>query len=144
MRAIADMADIHYVRQGDPRGLGHAVGVAHKHVGDHPFAVMLGDDIMHERSGVLSDMLGRLRAPRARARSSPCARCPKAEISAYGCAARRATRTASSCACATSSRSRPPEEAPSNLAVMGRYVFAPEIFDAIATTEPGKGVTRSS
>src|ERR1700722_7043721 len=55
MRAIADMAEIHYVRQGEPRGLGQAVGVARHHIGDQPFAVMLGDDIM--RSGVLTDML---------------------------------------------------------------------------------------
>src|SRR6202030_2022427 len=57
MRAIADMADIHYVRQGEPKGLGHAVGVARQHVGDEPFAVLLGDDIMHERAGVLDGML---------------------------------------------------------------------------------------
>src|SRR3954452_222905 len=46
MRRIADLADIHYVRQGEPKGLGHAVSVAAKHVGDHGFVVMLGDDIM--------------------------------------------------------------------------------------------------
>ena len=57
MRAIADMADIHYVRQGTPRGLGHAVGVARDHVGDEPFAVLLGDDMMHADSRVLSDMI---------------------------------------------------------------------------------------
>src|ERR1700730_14311461 len=57
MRAIADMADIHYVRQGEPRGLGHAVAAAREHVGDQPFAVLLGDDIMHERAGVLDSML---------------------------------------------------------------------------------------
>src|SRR5207244_1795121 len=45
MREIAEIADIHYVRQGEPRGLGHAVGVARQHVGDEPFAVLLGDDI---------------------------------------------------------------------------------------------------
>ena len=57
MRRIADLADIHYVRQGEPKGLGHAVGVARKHVGDQPFVVLLGDDIMHEQSDVLSEML---------------------------------------------------------------------------------------
>ena len=46
VRAIADMADIHYVRQGEAKGLGHAIGVARQHVGNEPFAVMLGDDIM--------------------------------------------------------------------------------------------------
>src|SRR3981081_1946371 len=57
MRAIAEMADIHYVRQGEPRGLGHAVSVAREHVSDQPFVVLLGDDIMHERAGVLDNML---------------------------------------------------------------------------------------
>src|SRR5205807_9773639 len=57
IREIAEMADIHYVRQGEPRGLGHAVGVARQHVGNEPFAVMLGDDIMAEHSGVLSEMI---------------------------------------------------------------------------------------
>ncbi len=57
MQEIAEMADIHYVRQGDPRGLGHAVSVARQHVGDEPFVVMLGDDIMTEASQVLPNML---------------------------------------------------------------------------------------
>src|SRR5215211_5855312 len=54
---IAELADIHYVRQGEPLGLGHAVSVARKHVGDDPFAVMLGDDIMDRRSQVLEGMI---------------------------------------------------------------------------------------
>ena len=57
MRAIADMADFHFVRQGEPRGLGHAVSVARQHVGDEPFVVLLGDDIMTESSKVLGHML---------------------------------------------------------------------------------------
>ena len=48
MRAIAELANIHYVRQGEPKGLGHAVGVARDHIGDEPFAVLLGDDLMAE------------------------------------------------------------------------------------------------
>src|SRR5581483_8761837 len=57
MQEIAEMADIHYVRQGEPKGLGHAVSAARQHVGNEPFAVLLGDDIMHERSRVLEEML---------------------------------------------------------------------------------------
>src|ERR671933_1288503 len=53
IREIAEMADIHYVRQGEPRGLGHAVSVARQHVGDEPFVVVLGDDIMAGTSTVL-------------------------------------------------------------------------------------------
>ena len=57
MRAIAELANIHYVRQGEPKGLGHAVGVARDHIGDEPFAVLLGDDLMAETSHVLADMV---------------------------------------------------------------------------------------
>ena len=57
VRRLADLADIHYVRQGEPLGLGHAVSVARKHVGDEPFVVMLGDDIMSDDSTVLPDMM---------------------------------------------------------------------------------------
>ncbi|MEY2457265.1 MAG: UTP--glucose-phosphate uridylyltransferase, partial [Acidimicrobiaceae bacterium] len=57
VRSLADLADIHYVRQGEPLGLGHAVSMAQKHVGDHPFVVMLGDDIIHARVPLLEGML---------------------------------------------------------------------------------------
>ena len=57
MRRIADMGDIHFVRQGEPLGLGHAVSVAREHVGNSPFAVMLPDDVMHDESRLLIDML---------------------------------------------------------------------------------------
>jgi UTP--glucose-1-phosphate uridylyltransferase len=136
MRAIADMAEIHYVRQGEPRGLGHAVGVARHHVGDEPFAVMLGDDIMHERSGVLTDMLS---AFDHHGRSVVALReVPKEEISSYGCAA--VDPEAGQLVRLRDIVEKPaPEDAPSNLAVMGRYVFTPEIFDVIDSTQPGKG-----
>ena len=133
MRAIADMAEIHYVRQGEPRGLGHAVGVARHHVGDEPFVVMLGDDIM--RSGVLSDMLG---AFDHHGRSVIALReVPKEEISAYGCAA--VEPEAGQLVRLLDVVEKPdPDDAPSNLAVMGRYIFTPEIFDVIDATPPGK------
>jgi UTP--glucose-1-phosphate uridylyltransferase len=136
MRAIADMAEIHYVRQGEPRGLGHAVGVARHHVGDQPFAVMLGDDIMHERSHVLTDMLD---AFDHHGRSVVALReVPKEEISSYGCAA--VEQESGHLVRITDVVEKPaPEDAPSNLAVMGRYIFTPEIFDVIDRTEPGKG-----
>jgi UTP--glucose-1-phosphate uridylyltransferase len=136
MRSIADMADIHYVRQGEPLGLGHAVGVAREHVGDEPFAVMLGDDIMHERSGVLAGMLASFEE---RGASVIALReVAPAEISSYGCA--RTDPVAEHLVRLLDIVEKPaPEEAPSNLAVMGRYVFTPRIFDEIARTEPGKG-----
>ena len=85
MRAIAELAEIHYVRQGEPLGLGHAVGVARDHVGDEPFAVLLGDDLMDETSHVLEDMVAA--SERAGASVIALKEFPPEEISAYGCVA---------------------------------------------------------
>ena len=136
VRAIADMADIHYVRQGEPRGLGHAVGVARQHVGTEPFAVMLGDDIMHETSTVLEDMLAIYgRYGRSVVALKEVAR---SEVSSYGCA--RVEHVEEGLVRLLEVVEKPaPEDAPSNLAVMGRYVFTPEIFDALEQVEPGSG-----
>ncbi|HEV7888739.1 MAG TPA: UTP--glucose-1-phosphate uridylyltransferase GalU [Acidimicrobiales bacterium] len=136
VREIAEMADIHYVRQGEPRGLGHAVSVARQHIGDEPFAVMLGDDIMSDESTVLHDML---QAHQRFGRSVVALKTvPKADISAYGCA--RAEAVDGAIVRIEEIVEKPaPEEAPSNLAVMGRYVFTPEIFEVLDRVQPGKG-----
>ena len=134
--ALAELATIHYVRQGEPKGLGHAVGVARHHVGDEPFAVLLGDDIMHERSTVLADML----ATHERLGGSVIAlrRVKPEEISSYGCAA--AEPVEGQTVRITDLVEKPePSEAPSDLAVMGRYVLTAEIFDVIEQVQPGKG-----
>ena len=136
MQAIAEMADIHYVRQGEPKGLGHAVLVARKHVGDQPFVVMLGDDIMQERAGVLDNML---RTFEQRHGSVIALKevDPK-EIRFYGCATPE--RIDENLVRVLDIVEKPPvESAPSNLAVMGRYVFSPEIFEALQRVEPGQG-----
>jgi UTP--glucose-1-phosphate uridylyltransferase len=136
MRRIADMADIHYVRQGEPKGLGHAVAMARKHVGDEPFAVMLGDDVMHENSTVLKDMI----AAHDRLGRSVIAfkDVPRDEISSYGCA--DAEPAGDNLVRLKGIVEKPdPEVAPSTLAVMGRYVLTPDIFEAIDRTPPGKG-----
>jgi UTP--glucose-1-phosphate uridylyltransferase len=137
MRAIADMADIHYVRQGEPKGLGHAVGVAREHVGDAPFVVMLGDDIMDARSTVVSDMIDAF----GKVGTSVVAlkEFPPEEISSYGCAAVEEPHDGSLVRIAGIVEKPDPADAPSNLAVMGRYLFTPEIFDAIDQVKPGKG-----
>jgi UTP--glucose-1-phosphate uridylyltransferase len=136
MREIADMANIHYVRQGDPRGLGHAVSAARQHVSDEPFAVLLGDDIMTAQSGVLADMLD---VYERYGRSVVAVKeFPRKEISAYGCVSPEAVDE--NLVRVLDIVEKPlPEEAPSNLAVMGRYVFTPEIFDALERVGPGAG-----
>ncbi|HJR24507.1 MAG TPA: UTP--glucose-1-phosphate uridylyltransferase GalU [Acidimicrobiales bacterium] len=136
VRELADMADIHYVRQGEPLGLGHAVSVARKHVGREPFVVMLGDDIMDEHSTVLSEMI----ATHERTGSSviACKEFPPEQISAYGCvsfepAGDRLLKV-------TGLVEKPKAEAaPSSWAVLGRYVFTPGIFDALEKVDPGSG-----
>ncbi|MGI9032102.1 MAG: UTP--glucose-1-phosphate uridylyltransferase GalU [Acidimicrobiales bacterium] len=136
MRQIADMADIHYVRQGEPRGLGHAVSAAREHVSGEPFAVMLGDDIMTGESGVLSDMLD---VYERYGRSVVAVKeFPRSEISSYGCV--RPEHVDENLVRVLDIVEKPrPEDAPSNLAVMGRYVFTPEIFDALDRVGPGAG-----
>lgn len=136
MRAIADMADIHYVRQGTPRGLGHAVLVAKEHVGDEPFAVLLGDDMMHENSTVLSDMIDM--HERLQASVIAVKEVPDEEISLYGCVSPN-DKSASDITINGIVEKPNAADAPSNMAVMGRYVFTPEIFDAIERTGPGRG-----
>ncbi|MCL2395480.1 MAG: UTP--glucose-1-phosphate uridylyltransferase GalU [Acidimicrobiaceae bacterium] len=136
VRSIAEMAEIHYVRQGEPLGLAHAVGLARKHIGDEPFAVLLGDDIMHERSGVLEGMLD-LYCQEGRSVVA-FKEVPHEEISMYGCASCEPVRD--NIVRLLDLVEKPhPTEAPSNLAVMGRYILTPDIFDAIDEVKPGKG-----
>ena len=133
---LAELADIHFVRQGEPLGLGHAVSVARKHVGDDPFVVMLGDDIMVDESTVLTDMIKG--CDEHGASVVALMEVPPESISAYGCAAvqedsgalRRITQVV---------EKPDPAVAPSNLAVMGRYLFTAEIFEQLADAEPGVG-----
>ena len=134
MQAIAEMADIHYLRQGEPKGLGHAVAVAREHVGDQPFVVMLGDDVMHERSGVLDSMLGVF--DRFGGSVVAFKEVAPSDISSYGCAT--AERIDENLIQVMDIVEKPEAAvAPSNLAVMGRYVFTPEIFDALDRVQPG-------
>ena len=136
MRRIAEMADIHYVRQGEPKGLGHAVQAAAEHVGDLPFVVMRGEDIMHPKAGVLPGML----ATFERFGHSVIAlkEVPPQDISSYGCAAVKPLED-NIVEIEDLVEKPAPDEAPSNLAVMGRYVFSPEILDVLAHTPAGRG-----
>lgn len=136
VQRLAELADIHYVRQGEPLGLGHAVSVARKHVGDNPFVVMLGDDIMVHRSTVLTDMI---KAYDHYGRSViALSEFPSEEISSYGCVDPEVISDELVQVRGIVEKPKP-EDAPSNLAVMGRYVFTPQIFDALEGVKPGVG-----
>ncbi len=136
VRALADLADIHYVRQGEPLGLGHAVSVAAKHVGDHPFVVLLGDDIMRKESTLLSDMIANYE--RTGASTVALMQVAPDDISAYGCAAPD-SRDGNVCSIVDVVEKPKPEDAPSNLAIVGRYLFTPKIFETLQRVEPGVG-----
>ena len=136
IRQISDMADVHYIRQKEALGLGHAVSVAQAHIGDEPFVVMLGDDLIHPSEPLLGEML---RAHDTFGRSVIAAmEVSKQEISMYGCIEPESFEE--DLVRILSIIEKPsPEEAPSNLAVIGRYVLTPEIFDALRRTTPGRG-----
>lgn len=136
VRDLFGLAQLHFVRQGEALGLGHAIGVARNHVGDEPFVVLLGDDIMTPEAGVLKGMI---EAYNDHGNSVVALmEVPKEDISAYGCAA--ATPVGDRLVEVSELVEKPaPEVAPSNLAIMGRYLFTPSIFDEIAATEPGVG-----
>ncbi|MFB8029886.1 UTP--glucose-1-phosphate uridylyltransferase GalU [Streptomyces sp. NPDC056465] len=133
----SDLATMHYVRQGDPRGLGHAVLCAAPHVGDQPFAVLLGDDLIDPRDPLLARMV----EIQEREGGSVVAlmEVDPAQIHMYGCAATEAT-TDGDVVRVTGLVEKPEaSEAPSNLAVIGRYVLDPAVFGILSRTEPGRG-----
>lgn len=133
-----DLGEIHYVRQGDPKGLGHAVLRAKVHVGKEPFAVLLGDDLIDEKEDLLSTMV----AVQQKTGGSIVAlmEVPEEQISAYGCAAVEEVAGEDGFVKVTGLVEKPArEEAPSNLAIIGRYVLSPKVFEVLEKTEPGRG-----
>jgi len=136
VRAIGDLARVHYIRQAEPLGLGHAVSLGHDHVGDEPFAVLLPDDLLHHRVPLLENMI----AAHVSTDRSVIAlmAVPPAEVSRYGCA--RSEPVGQNLVRIVGIVEKPAaDQAPSNLAVIGRYVFTPAIFDALDRVQPGVG-----
>jgi UTP--glucose-1-phosphate uridylyltransferase len=133
----AELAHIHYVRQGDPLGLGHAVLVAERHVGPEPFAVLLGDDLIDPRDPVLARMMA-VRAERGG--SVVCLmQVPRDQISLYGCPAVEPTADPEVVVVTDLVEKPDVADAPSDLAVIGRYVLDPAVFAVLRETEPGRG-----
>lgn len=133
----SDLADIHFVRQGEPRGLGHAVLRARAHVGDSSFAVLLGDDLIDERDPVLEAMIAE--HERTGAAIIALMEVDPESINLYGAAAVEPTDDPQVVTVTGLVEKPKPAEAPSNLAIIGRYVLAPTVFDILERTEPGKG-----
>lgn len=137
IQAASNLGDIHYVRQGDPKGLGHAVLRAKQHVGNEPFAVLLGDDLIDARDDLLSTMI----EVQAKTGGSVVAliEVEPSQISSYGCADIEELDGESYVRVKHLVEKPEPHEAPSNLALIGRYVLHPAVFEVLEGTEPGRG-----
>ncbi|MDR9853310.1 UTP--glucose-1-phosphate uridylyltransferase GalU [Paenibacillus sp. VCA1] len=134
VRKSSEMADIHYIRQKEPKGLGHAIWCARKFIGDEPFAVLLGDDIVESEVPCLKQMIDIYNVHE----SSIVGVQPVewSEVSRYGVvdAARVNDRVYRANALVEKPQ---PSEAPSNLAIMGRYILTPQIFTILEEQSVG-------
>jgi UTP--glucose-1-phosphate uridylyltransferase len=137
VQASSQLADIHYTRQGDPRGLGHAVHRAQSHVAEHSFAVLLGDDVIDSRDQVLPKMIAEHEADGSNVIALM--EVPADMIHMYGCASIETTDDPDVVRVTGLVEKPEPGTAPSNLAVIGRYVLRAEMFDILEKTEPGRG-----
>ena len=131
-----ELANIHYVRQGTPLGLGHAVLVAERHVGDEPFAVLLGDDLIDPRDPILPRMM------EVRAEHGGSVVClmevPRDQIHLYGCPA-IASVDGDVVVVSDLVEKPDPANAPSSYAVIGRYLLDPAVFEILRHTGAGRG-----
>jgi UTP--glucose-1-phosphate uridylyltransferase len=133
----SQLATIHYVRQGDPKGLGHAVSKAQMHVGNNPFAVLLGDDIIDSRDDLLKQMVAVYE--KQPASIVALMEVDPSQVHLYGIATVEPTGDDSVVRITELVEKPKAEEAPSNLAIIGRYILQPEVFPEIEKTEPGSG-----
>lgn len=130
------LADIHYIRQKEPKGLGHAIWSARKFVGDEPFAVLLGDDIVQSEKPCLKQMIEQY--DRYRSSIIGVKRVPEEEVYRYGIVdGKEIFERVYSIDHLVEKPKK--DEAPSNLAIMGRYILTPKIFEILDTLPPGAG-----
>jgi UTP--glucose-1-phosphate uridylyltransferase len=133
----SDLADIHVVRQGEPKGLGHAVLRAQRHVGEHPFVVMLGDDLIDPRDPLVTTMMAE--HEKTGAAIVALMEVDPDQIHMYGAAAVEPTDHDGVVRITGLVEKPDKDDAPSNYAIIGRYVLSPDVFDVIEHLEPGKG-----
>ena len=139
VREIAGLADIHYVRQKERNGLGDAVLYARDHVGDEPFALLLGDTIVESSVSCTAKLVDQ--AERHESSIISLERVPWERVPAYGVADLPDDANTDQSAFPVQDLVEKParEDAPSNLAITGRYVLEPEVFDFLEETDPGVG-----
>lgn len=137
VHATTDLADVHFLRQGQPLGLGHAVARAKNHVAGQSFAVLLGDDLIDPRDPLLSKMIEV--HERENATVIALMEVPESSVHMYGCADASATDDADVVRVSGLVEKPKPEDAPSNLAIIGRYILTSDIFGLLENLEPGHG-----
>ncbi|MGS2779021.1 UTP--glucose-1-phosphate uridylyltransferase GalU [Robertmurraya sp. GLU-23] len=132
----SQMADIHYIRQKEPKGLGHAIWCARKFIGNEPFAVLLGDDIVQAEKPCLKQLIDQYE--RYQASVLGVQKVPMEEVSRYGIV--NGNEIGERFFSVNSLVEKPKmEDAHSNLAIMGRYILNPRIFDILGEQRPGAG-----
>ena len=136
---ISNLADIHYIRQKEALGLGHAILCAKKHIGEEAFAVLLGDDIVFSDVPCTKQLIKQY--GKQRASIIAVEHVPLDKIESYGVVKVSDVETEDEHLYRVEDLIEKPkrEEAPSDLGILGRYILTPEIFDCIARTKPGVG-----
>lgn len=135
VEGISNMANIYYVRQKEPKGLGHAIYRAKSFIGNEPFAVMLGDDIVHSEVPCIGQMMEKYNEYGNSIIGVQ--RVERSQVSSYGVIG--GTDVTDRLYKIEEMVEKPaPEDAPSDLAIMGRYIINPEIFGCLERTKPGK------
>ncbi|MDE5415830.1 UTP--glucose-1-phosphate uridylyltransferase GalU [Alkalihalobacterium chitinilyticum] len=138
IQGISNLANIHYIRQKEPKGLGHAIACASSFVGDEPFAVMLGDDIVESEVPCLKQLIDVFNHYSSSVIGVQ--QVPDQDVSKYGIINPKSTEIEPGTMQVNGLVEKPKvEEAPSNYAIMGRYVLRPEIFAILKHLEPGAG-----
>lgn len=140
LKQVQEISDIriHYIRQKEPKGLGHAILCAKQFIGNEPFAVLLGDDVVYnDEKPALRQLMDVYEETGASVLGVQ--EVPREKVSSYGIVAARATKEPRTFAVADMVEKPSIEEAPSNMAVLGRYVITPEVFGILEETPPGRG-----
>ncbi len=134
---ISNMVDIHFIRQKEPRGLGHAIHCARAFVGDEPFAILLGDDIVYnDEKPCLKQLIDCYNEYKTTILGVQTV--PKEHVSRYGIV--EGIEIEDRVMKVKGLVEKPSiEEAPSNVAILGRYIVTPKIFEILENTKPGKG-----
>lgn len=136
VKDISDMVDIHYIRQKEPKGLGHAIYCAKAFVGNEPFAVLLGDDVVDSKKPCLKQLIDCYSEYKTSILGVQTV--PAQDVDKYGIV--NGIHIEDSVYKVKDLVEKPSlEDAPSNIAILGRYIITPQIFDILENTDPGKG-----